>query len=112
MLMTRSVSGQGSLGQINISMRACGHDCGKVDPSQLGWSYPTDTFDGPITGNVDRCHTSPFGEDLVREESARRGDGSSTLGDECRMQLCQRARQPRHRVLCLDALANGSAQYR
>src|ERR1700730_6836369 len=97
--ITRHVSRQGSIGDVDTSMRACVYDCGKLDLRRLVGSYATDTFNGPITGNVDRCRTSPFGEELVREESARWGDGSSALGNECRMQLCQRARQPRHCVL-------------
>jgi hypothetical protein len=111
-LMTRHVSGQGSIGYVNTSMRACVDDCGNLDLRRVVGSYPADTFDGPITGNVDRCRTAPFGEELVREESAGRGDGSSALGSECRMQLCQRARQPRHCVRCVDALTNSSAQHR
>ena len=69
--ITRHVSCQGSIGYINTSMRACVYDCGKLDLRRLVGSYATDTFNGPITGNVDRCRTSPFGEELVREESAR-----------------------------------------
>src|SRR6476659_5125959 len=84
-LITRHVSGQGSVGYVNASMRACVYDCGKLDLRRVVGSYPTDTFDGPITGNVDRCRTSPFGEDLVREDSARRGDGSSALSNKGRM---------------------------
>jgi hypothetical protein len=91
-LMTRHVSCQGSIGYVNASMRACVHDCGELELGRVVGSHPTDTFDGPITGNVDRCRTSPFGEYLVREEPARRGEGSSALGNERRMHLCQRYR--------------------
>jgi hypothetical protein len=44
-------------------MRACVYDCGKVDLGRVVGSYPADSFDWPIAGNVDRCRTSSFGED-------------------------------------------------
>jgi hypothetical protein len=61
-LITRHVSCQGSIGYVDTSMRACVYDCGKLDLRRVVGSYPTDTFDGPITGNVDRRRTSPFGD--------------------------------------------------
>ena len=111
-LITRHVSCQGSIGYVDTSMRACVYDCGKVDLGRVVGSYPADSFDWPIAGNVDRCRTSSFSEDLVREDSARRRDGSSALDNEGRMQLCQRARKPRHCVLGVDPLTDGSARHR
>ena len=64
-LTTRHVGGQGSIGQVDISMRSCVDDCCNLDLRRVVGPDPTDTFYGPITGNVNRCRTSPFGEELV-----------------------------------------------
>jgi hypothetical protein len=49
-LMTRYVSGQGSIGDVKAPMRACVYDCGKLDLRRVVGSYPTETFDRRITG--------------------------------------------------------------
>ena len=58
-LITRHVGGQGSIGQVNISMQPCVDDSCNLDVRRVVGPDPTDTFDGPITGNVDRCRASP-----------------------------------------------------
>ena len=66
-LITRHVSCQGSIGYVDTSMRACVYDCGKLDLRRVVGSYPTDTFDGPITTSLfPAINWASTGSDFIR----------------------------------------------